>query len=294
MRAPTCARRGAPRSTTSLAIRCAPPATGSFAGVCSPSASTAGFSCRRSPAETLTRSSNCAACTSCRSFRQLAARREVPAAMLASLRPFDSLEDDAPWREVVRTDICSTALWSPRLATRASRARMESWHRPGREPESGGLRRPPLAREQNPCPVRGSFGSRGHRNTRREECCRGPCSLTAWFPREFSRSGLRCGAASSSPMRPRRSGPTARRARGGGRLRRGASASRSRPEGPLPVVLRTRGDRALHGPPRVDPLHRPASWSVAVDGFARAAPQRRSSCPILPPRRRCIDPARIR
>jgi hypothetical protein len=132
-----------------------------------------GFSCRRSPAETLTRSSNCAACTSCRSFRQLAARREVPAAMLASLRPFDSLEDDAPWREVVRTDICSTALWSPRLATRASRARMESWHRPGREPESGGLRRPPLAREQNPCPVRGSFGSRGHRNTRREECCRG-------------------------------------------------------------------------------------------------------------------------
>lgn len=37
--------------------------------------------------------------------RQLAARREVPAAMLASLRAFDSLEDDAPWRGVVRTDI---------------------------------------------------------------------------------------------------------------------------------------------------------------------------------------------
>jgi Bacterial regulatory proteins, gntR family len=93
--------------------------------------------------------------------RQLAARREVPAAMLASLRAFDSLEDDAPWREVVRIDICSTALWSPRLATRASRARMESWHRPGREPESGGLRRPPLAREQNPCPVRGAADSGG-------------------------------------------------------------------------------------------------------------------------------------
>jgi DNA-binding GntR family transcriptional regulator len=64
--------------------------------------------------------------------RQLAARREVPAAMLASLRAFDSLEDDAPWREVVRTDICSTALWSPRLATRASRAHGElasSWAR---------------------------------------------------------------------------------------------------------------------------------------------------------------------
>jgi DNA-binding GntR family transcriptional regulator len=36
--------------------------------------------------------------------RRLAARREVPAAMLTSLRAFDSLEDDAPWRGVVRTD----------------------------------------------------------------------------------------------------------------------------------------------------------------------------------------------
>jgi len=63
-----------------------------------------------------------------------------------------------------------------------------------------------------------------------------------------------------------------------GRLRRGAPASRPRPEGALPVVLRARGDRARKRPRRVDPLHGEAPRQVAVGGLARAAPNADRRC----------------
>jgi hypothetical protein len=66
----------------------------------------------------------------------------------------------------------------------------------------------------------------------------------------------------------------------GRRLRRGAPTPRPQPQGSLPVVRRARGDRAGPGAWRDDARDRPAAGAGAVDGLARAGPQRRR--PRLP------------
>jgi len=63
----------------------------------------------------------------------------------------------------------------------------------------------------------------------------------------------------------------------GARGRRGATAPRSRPEGPVCDLRRARGDRAGACRGRVDALDRASAGTLAIDDLAGAGSQRRSS-----------------